>query len=127
MAEHSTQYYFFSLEITLMTQKVTHKAAAKNVTESQTAMAGIKKGAIAAKIAATNVVLMPAKLLDKAVYGTCYGLSYGAVFTSLVVAKMLPSSSVAMKGFHGGAVEARKDFVAIEHDVKATIDSTLVK
>lgn len=109
-----------------MTQKVTRKTAAESVSESRTALAGIKEGALAAKKAVANIASLPRKALDKAVYGTCYGLSYGAVFTSLVVVKLLPSDSVAMKGFHEGAEDAHKDFIAQEQEAAATIDATAV-
>jgi hypothetical protein len=49
-------------------------------------------------------------LIDSALYGASYGIAYGAVFTSLVIAKMLPVNSLVAKGFHEGVKCARKDY-----------------
>ena len=73
-------------------------------------MVGVKKGAVAAKQAASKVASAPSKILDSAVYGACYGISYGAVFSSLMIAKMLPTNGLVIKGFHDGAKVAHKDF-----------------
>ena len=99
-------------------KKTAEEAVAVNVKEagkeSKGALMGIKKGAVAAKRAASKISSAPAKIFDKAVYGACYGISYGAVFSSLMVAKLVPANTVAFKGFHDGANVARKDFKAHE-------------
>lgn len=116
-----------------MIQKVVKKTAEEaieNVSETvkkpNIALVGIKKGAIAAKQAATKIASAPSRLYDSAVYGACYGISYGAVFTSLVIVKMLPANSLLMKGFHDGAKVARKDFKTRQELHVASEDATVV-
>jgi hypothetical protein len=91
-------------------------------TDNQPGMvvAGVKKGALAAKQAASKIVSAPSKLLDNTVYGVCYGLSYGAVFSSLMVTKMLPANGSVIKGFHEGAKVAHKDFKTQKQERVAT-------
>ncbi|MGZ8907748.1 MAG: hypothetical protein ACXW1U_18750, partial [Methylobacter sp.] len=68
----------------------------------------------------------PSRLFDSAVYGACYGISYGAVFTSLAIVKVLPTSSLVTKGFHDGAKVARKDFKTRQEKHLVTKDSKVV-
>jgi hypothetical protein len=98
-------------------EEATHATPKKAAKNKRIALAGAKKGAAAARKSAAvakktmgKIVKAPAIVLDKTIYGACYGISYGAVFTSLMIEKALPTDSVAMKGFHEGAEIARKDF-----------------
>jgi len=113
-----------------VTGKSVEEAAVENVEKTakkaRIALVGIKKGAIAAREAADKIASAPARLFDSAVYGACYGLSYGAVFSSLVVVKMLPANGVVMKGFHEGAKVARKDFKTREEKLVTPEESTVV-
>ncbi|MFA5923955.1 MAG: hypothetical protein WC856_22140 [Methylococcaceae bacterium] len=117
-----------------MTHKVASKTAeevaVENVTESakkpNIALVGMKKGAIAAKEAVTKIASAPSRLFDSGIYGACYGISYGAVFTSLAIVKMLPANSLVTKGFHDGAKVARKDFKTRQEKQVAPKDSTVV-
>ncbi|HEY8219667.1 MAG TPA: hypothetical protein VIF86_06155 [Methylobacter sp.] len=97
-----------------VTNKKAEEATVENATETvkkpKIALMGIQKGAIAAKEAATKIASAPSKMFDSALYGACYGISYGAVFTSLAIVKILPVNSLVKKGFHDGAKVARKDF-----------------
>lgn len=86
-------------------------------TLKKTALKAIKKGSVAAKKAATEVVIAPAKIVNHAVYGACYGLAYGAVYGALVVAKVFPEDGVVRKGLHEGLESAVKDFDAKQHEV----------
>lgn len=110
--------------------KTTEEASVENVTEtvkkSKVALVGIKKGAVAAKQAATKIASAPSKLFNSAIYGACYGISYGAVFTSCVIVKMLPVNSLVTKGFHDGAKVARKDFKTRQEKHVALEDSKVV-
>lgn len=48
-------------------------------------------------------------VVSRAVYKTFYGLSYGTVFGSLTVARLLfPKDSAIARGLHDGAADARK-------------------
>jgi hypothetical protein len=87
------------------------------------ALAGVKKGAAAAKQAVSTIASSPSRILDSTVYGVCYGLSYGAVFSALMVVKMLPADGLAIKGFHEGAKAARKDFKT--HEYKHAAEKTV--
>lgn len=118
-----------------MNQKVVSKTAeeeaiVEDVTETikkpKIALVGMKKGAIAAKEAASKIASAPARVFDSALYGACYGLSYGAVFTSLVIVKMLPANSLVTKGFHDGAEVASKDFKTRQEKQVTSEDSTVV-
>jgi hypothetical protein len=114
----------------IVASKTAEEATVENVTEtvkkSRAALVGVKKGAIAAKRAATKIASAPARVFDSAVYGGCYGISYGAVFTSLVIVKMLPANSLVTKGFHDGAKVARKDFKARQEKQVTAEDSKVV-
>ena len=98
----------------VIAEKAADEATVENVTEtvkkSKIALVGMKKGAIAAKEAVTKIASAPSRLFDSGLYGAFYGISYGAVFTSLAIVKMLPTNSLVTKGFHDGAKVARKDF-----------------
>jgi len=117
-----------------MNQKVANKTAeeviVENVTETikkpKIALVGIKKGAIAARQAVTKIASAPSRLFDSGLYGACYGISYGAVFTSLAIVKMLPANSLVTKGFHDGAKVARKDFKTRQETHVALEDSKVV-
>ena len=110
--------------------KTTEEATVENVTETvkkpKAALVGVKKGAIAAKQAATKIASAPSRLFDSAVYNACYGISYGAVFTSVIVVKMLPTNSLVTKGFRDGAEVASKDFIARQEKHVVPEDSTVV-
>jgi hypothetical protein len=117
-----------------MNQKVVSKTAEEAIVEDVTetvkkpkvALVGMKKGAIAAKEAASKIASAPARVFDSALYGACYGLSYGAVFTSLVIVKMLPANSLVTKGFYDGSKDAHKDFKTRQEKHIAPEDSTVV-
>ncbi len=114
----------------VIADKAAEEATVENVTEtvkkSKVALVGIKKGAIAAKQAVTKIASAPSRLFDSAIYGACYGISYGAVFTSLAIVKMLPTNSLLTKGFHDGAKVARKDFKTRQEKHVALEDSKVV-
>jgi hypothetical protein len=100
--------------VKVVADKMAKETVVENVTEivkkPKLALIGIKEGAAAARQAATKIVSAPSRLFDSALYGASYGIAYGAVFTSLVIAKMLPANSLVAKGLHEGAKVARKNF-----------------
>lgn len=52
-----------------------------------------------------------AGLVSRAAYNVFYAVSYGAVFSSLLVSKLLiPKDGVVQAALHDGAVAARHDF-----------------
>lgn len=122
-----------NLEKVSVGEETTVAKPKKTVKKKRIALAGAKKGAAAAKKSAAaakkavvKVVNAPGILLNKTIYGACYGLSYGAVFTSLMVEKALPSNGAAMKGFHEGAEYARKDFESREEKHATLEDASVV-
>ncbi|MDD5319717.1 MAG: hypothetical protein PHD43_03705 [Methylococcales bacterium] len=114
----------------VIADKAVEEATVENVTEpvkkSKIALIGIKKGATAARQAVTKIASAPSRLFDSGLYGACYGISYGAVFTSLAIVKMLPANSLVTKGFHDGAKVARKDFKTRQEKHLVTKDSKVV-
>ena len=98
----------------------------KTFKTSRVALIGVKKGAEAAKQTVSKIASAPARMFDSAVYSACYGISYGAVFTSLAIVKMLPANSLVTKGFHDGAKVARKDFKTHQEKHLSAEDSSVV-
>jgi len=113
----------------IIADKTAEETTVENVTETvkkpKIALVGVKKGALAAKQAATKMASAPSRAFDSALYGACYGISYGAVFASLAIIKILPANSRVMKGFHDGAKVARKDFKSRQEKHVAPEDSTV--
>lgn len=95
-------------------------------TLKRTAVKAIKRGSQAAKQAADNVVLVPVKAVNHAVYGVCYGLAYGAVYGALVVSKVFPEDGAVRKGLHEGLESAVKDFDAKQHEIVIEAESSIV-
>lgn len=54
--------------------------------------------------------------LSRAVYNTFFGISYGVVFGSLLVGKLIPKSSMIDTALHDGAVAAREAFEELEKE-----------
>ena len=92
----------------------------------KTAVKALKKGTLAAKRAAHEVAVTPAKLMNHTVYGVCYGLAYGAVYGALVVGKVFPAEGAVSKGLHEGLETAIRDFDAKHHAKTHVIDSDIV-
>lgn len=110
----------------VVAEKTAEEATVENVKKPKIALVGVKKGAMAAKQAVTKIASVPSRAFDSALYNACYGISYGAVFASLAIVKMLPVNSLVTKGFHDGAKVARKDFKTRQEKHVVPEDSTLV-
>ncbi|MEI6332979.1 MAG: hypothetical protein WCS87_00340 [Methylococcaceae bacterium] len=111
----------------VVADKIAEEAMVENVTEivkkPKLALIGIKEGAAAAKQAVAKIASAPSRLLDSALYNAGYGIAYGAVFTSLVIVKMLPANSRVLNGLHEGTEVARKDFEMRQEKHAAPEDS----
>jgi hypothetical protein len=83
-----------------------------------------KAGSSAAKKAAANFSFTPFKHANQIVYKVCYSLSYGAVYSALVVSKAFPEEGVIHKGLHEGLQSAVSAFEAKQHTI--TIDPSNV-
>lgn len=73
------------------------------------AACGIRKGAADARKSAGNAFSAVGRLSAKAVYGTCYGISYGVTLTALGISMILPETM--LRGFKEGA-EAAEETIA---------------
>lgn len=71
---------------------------------------GIKEGMGQPREAMEEFLPMLRETLSKAVYTTCYGISYGVVFGGLVIASLLPKESMIRKGICDGAESATRSF-----------------
>lgn len=73
------------------------------------AAAGIREGVADARKSTGNAFSAVGKLSAKAVYGTCYGISYGVTLTALGISMLLPETM--LRGFKEGA-EAAEETIA---------------
>jgi putative methionine-R-sulfoxide reductase with GAF domain len=87
------------------------------------AMEAVKEASADAAEAAAKAPAEIGKFLSKTVYGGFYYLSYGVVFGSLIVGKLIPKNSAMAHGIHDGAIAARDAFkvkeAALREAVKA--------
>ncbi|MDD5033147.1 MAG: hypothetical protein PHE55_00180 [Methylococcaceae bacterium] len=73
---------------------------------------------------ACEAVPVATHIVARAVYKTCYVISYGVVFGSLLIAKLIiPKNSVVDNGLRDGAVAARE---AIDKEVEILADESEV-
>src|ERR1700760_2303331 len=90
------------------------KAAEAMVTASE----AIKSGAGDAKTAAARMFPSAQRAVSKSVYASCYYLSYGVVFSSMIVAGLVPKNTSIRFGFADGA-QAAHDAVEKLHNRRA--------
>jgi hypothetical protein len=69
-----------------------------------------REGAEDARAAAEGFVPAVGKLIHDGVYSTFYTLTYGVVFTSLVVGSLIPSDNAMGEGVRDGIKDARQAF-----------------
>ncbi len=72
-----------------------------------TAAEAMKAGSSDARTAAAKVVPATQRAVSKSVYATCYYLSYGVVFPTLLVAGLFPKNNPLYYGFVDGAHAAQ--------------------
>lgn len=78
------------------------------------AVQATREGVAKARATASGAIPGAGEMLSKAVYGTCYSLSYGVVFPTLLIARSIPKNNAAVHGFVDGA-QAAIDMI---HDMK---------
>ncbi len=66
---------------------------------AQSATEGIRE----ARTVVTDAVPVAGQYLAQAVYKTCYTISYGVIFPSLLIARSLPKDNAAVHGLIDGA------------------------
>ena len=67
------------------------------------AVKAVKDGAEEGRAAAADALPAASQFMSRAVYKTCYALSYGVVFPSLLLARSIPKNNAAAHGFIDGA------------------------
>jgi hypothetical protein len=67
-----------------------------------------RRGAADASEAATRARKVIGRFLNRFVYTTCYTISYGVVFPSLLLARAIPRDNAAVRGLIEGADAARR-------------------
>lgn len=72
----------------------------------------ITTGAADACSAAANLVPATGKVIRKSIYSGFYYVTYGVVFSSLMIGNLIPSDNAMGEGVHDGAAAARKAFKA---------------
>lgn len=77
----------------------------------EAAVQAAKDGAGHAKEAAASLIPESGSLLSKAAYHTCYAISYGLVFPSVLLAQTVPHDNAFVHGLIDGC-HAAKDLVA---------------
>jgi hypothetical protein len=74
------------------------------------ALEAVKHAAADAAEAAAKAPEVIGKFFSKTVYDSFYSLSYGVVFSALMVAKLIPKNSGLACGMRDGAIAARAAF-----------------
>ena len=77
----------------------------------EAAVQAAKDGATNAREAASEFLPESGNMLSKAAYNTCYAISYGLVFPSVLLAQTIPHNNALVHGLIDGAHAAR-DMVA---------------
>jgi hypothetical protein len=79
------------------------------------AVQAAKQGAEKARATATDAMPAAGEFLSRAVYRTCYSVSFGIVFSSVMIARSIPKNNAAVHGLIDGA-QAARDLV---HEMKS--------
>jgi len=73
----------------------------------EAAVQAAKDGATNAREAASEFLPESGSLLSKIAYNTCYAVSYGLVFPSVLIAQTIPHNNALVHGLIDGAHAAR--------------------
>lgn len=86
----------------------------------------MKTGATDAQSAAAKVLPATGKILSKSAYATCYYVSYGVVFPTMLVAGLFPKNNPLYYGLVDGA-SAAKESVHKMHERRAAMKAALAE
>jgi hypothetical protein len=75
--------------------------------EMARALQGVKDGAADARDRVDEMIPAIGGFLSRLTYTTCYAVSYGVVFPTLLVARAVPKDNAIVNGFVDGARAAR--------------------
>ena len=70
------------------------------------AVKAAQEGAEGARATVAEALPAASQLLSRIVYKTCYGLSYGVVFPTMLAVRTIPKNNAAVHGFIDGAQAA---------------------
>ena len=90
----------------------------------EAAVQAAKDGASNARDAAAEMLPESGNILSQIAYKTCYAISYGLVFPSVLIAQSVPQNNALVHGLIDGA-HAAKDMAA-EMKNKGSAESSLV-
>src|SRR5271168_4693370 len=68
-----------------------------------TAVQTTKQGVEKARATASDVIPAASQLLSQAAYKTCYGISFGVVYPTMLIVSLIPKNNAAVLGFIDGA------------------------
>jgi hypothetical protein len=74
-----------------------------------------RRGATDASEAAARTCNAAGRFLNRFVYTTCYTISYGVVFPSVMLARGVPRNNAAVRGLIEGADAARRKVDELHH------------
>ena len=87
----------------------------------EAAVQAAQDGASSARDSAARFLPEASSMLARAAYSTCYGISYGLVFPSVLVARSIPQNNPLIHGLVDGAHAAR-DMISEMKASKTTND-----
>ena len=95
-----------------MSENVAAEAASsdplKNVADAmETALQAAKDGASDARATVEKAMPAVGRFMSRLVYTTCYTVSYGVVFPTVLVARSIPGNNAMVNGLVDGAKAAR--------------------
>src|SRR2546423_1115500 len=67
------------------------------------AVQAVKDGAENARATATDAIPAASQFLSQAVYKTCYSVSFGVVFSAILIARWIPKDNAVVHGLVDGA------------------------
>ena len=79
------------------------------------AVQAAQQGATDARAAAARTWTAAGHFLGRFVYSTCYTISYGVVFPSVLLAQSIPVNNAAVRGLIDGAHAARQKVDELYH------------
>jgi hypothetical protein len=71
-----------------------------------TAVQTTKEGVEKARATVSDAMPAAGQFLSQAAYKTCYGISYGVVFPTMLIVGLIPKNNAAVLGFIDGALAA---------------------
>jgi hypothetical protein len=87
----------------------------------EAAVQAAQDGATSARDTAARLLPEASSMLARAAYSTCYGISYGLVFPSVLIARSIPQNNPLVHGLVDGAHAAR-DMISEMKASKSAVD-----